>query len=118
MGNIIGIRLEDKNKWETRTPLVPEDIKTLIEKHSLDFIVQSSPIRAFSDEEYRKIGARVEDDLKDADIIFAIKEIPKELLEPNKVYVFFSHTIKGQKYNMPMLKRILELKTTLIDYEK
>ncbi|HEC82123.1 MAG TPA: hypothetical protein ENI42_06870, partial [Thermoplasmatales archaeon] len=38
--------------------------------------------------------------------------------EPGKTYVFFSHTIKGQKHNMPMLKRILELNCTLIDYEK
>ncbi|MHA1974612.1 MAG: bifunctional lysine ketoglutarate reductase /saccharopine dehydrogenase family protein [Candidatus Hodarchaeales archaeon] len=118
MGNVIGIRLEDKNKWETRAPLVPEDVKALIKKHSLDFIVQSSPIRAFSDEEYKNAGARIQDDLREANIVFAIKEIPKDSLQPNKVYIFFSHTIKGQKYNMPMLKRIIELKTTLIDYEK
>ena len=31
---------------------------------------------------------------------------------------FFSHVIKGQSYNMPMLKRMMELGCNLIDYEK
>ena len=30
---IIGIRRENKNEWEKRTPLIPEDIKSLIEKY-------------------------------------------------------------------------------------
>jgi len=32
--------------------------------------------------------------------------------------VFFAHVIKGQPYNMPMLKRMMELGCNLIDYEK
>ncbi len=32
--------------------------------------------------------------------------------------MFFSHTIKGQDYNMEMLQKILDLNCTLIDYEK
>jgi alpha-aminoadipic semialdehyde synthase len=32
--------------------------------------------------------------------------------------MFFSHTIKGQPHNMPMLKRMMELGCTLIDYER
>jgi hypothetical protein len=28
-------------------------------------------------------------------------------LQPNKTYLFFSHTHKGQSYNMPMLKDIV-----------
>ena len=50
---IIGIRRENKNEWEKRTPLIPEDIKSLIEKYSLRAIVQPSNIRAFKDEEYK-----------------------------------------------------------------
>ncbi len=118
MGNVVGIRLEDKNKWEKRTPLVPDHVRELISTESLDFVVQSSPIRAFDDSEYKSAGATVSSGLGNANIIFAIKEIPVNLLESNKVYIFFSHTVKGQKYNMPLLKRMLELNTTLIDYEK
>ncbi|MFX1513579.1 MAG: hypothetical protein ACFFCQ_13425 [Promethearchaeota archaeon] len=118
MTNKIGIRLEDKNKWERRAPLVPEHVKELIAKNNLQFIVQSSEIRAFSDKEYNDIGSSVESDLKDADIIFAIKEIPIKHIDSDKVYIFFSHVIKGQEHNMPMLKHLIDSKATLIDYEK
>ncbi|MHA1978112.1 MAG: bifunctional lysine ketoglutarate reductase /saccharopine dehydrogenase family protein [Candidatus Hodarchaeales archaeon] len=118
MGNIVGIRLEDKNKWERRTPIVPNHVKELISTNSANFVVQSSPIRAFKDSDYKTAGATISSDLKAANIIFAIKEVPVDVLEPNKVYIFFSHTVKGQKYNMPLLKRILEHNITLIDYEK
>jgi alpha-aminoadipic semialdehyde synthase len=111
--NVIGIRLEDKNKWESRTPIIPNHVKEIIDTESLEFIVQTSAIRAFSDEIYQEAGAQITPDLKDANVIFAIKEIPEKLLEEEKVYIFFSHTIKGQKYNMPMLKRILDLNATL-----
>src|SRR4029079_10905841 len=32
--------------------------------------------------------------------------------------MFFSHTFKGQPYNMPMLRKLIECEATLIDYEK
>jgi alpha-aminoadipic semialdehyde synthase len=44
--------------------------------------------------------------------------MPVSFFEPGKTYVFFSHVIKGQSYNMPMLKRMMELKCNLIEYEK
>ncbi|MFX1518000.1 MAG: bifunctional lysine ketoglutarate reductase /saccharopine dehydrogenase family protein [Promethearchaeota archaeon] len=120
MKNKVGIRLEDKNVWEKRVPIVPSDMKYLMDKESIDFIVQSSSIRAFKDDEYRKIGVKVTPDIDEANVIFAIKEIPISVIEAQKspkTYIFFSHTIKGQKQNMPMLKKIME-KDTLIDYEK
>ena len=115
--NILGIRKEDKNKWERRTPLIPKDIGELIEKHACQFIVQSSDIRAFSDSEFKNEGAIIENNLENMDVIFAVKEIPSKLIA-QKVYLFFSHVIKGQQYNMPMLRKILNENATLIDYEK
>lgn len=114
----IGIRREDKNKWERRTPLVPEDVRDLKEKHGIHTIVQPSPIRIFSDQEYREAGAEVKEDLGPAEVVFAVKEIPSNLFEKNKTYVFFSHVIKGQAFNMPMLRRMMELNINLIDYER
>lgn len=114
----IGIRLEDKNEWERRAPLVPEHVKTLVHEHGIQVYVQASPIRAFSAQEYEQAGATVVQDIPDCPVILAVKEIPQELFEPGKTYIFFSHTIKGQKYNMPMLQRLLDLGCTLIDYEK
>ncbi len=117
MKRLVGIRREDKNIWERRVPLTPEHVKILKEKENIDFIVQPFERRAFLDDEYREAGAKVDENISEAPFIFAVKEIPVKLLEPEKVYMYFSHTIKGQDYNMPMLQKLLDLKATLIDYE-
>ena len=118
MTKTIGIRREDKNKWERRVPLSPSDVLELQDKFGIKTLVQPSEIRIFNDDEYKSVGAEIKEDLNSADAIFAIKEIPLELLEHGKTYLFFSHTIKGQPYNMKMLKRLMELKCNLIDYER
>ena len=115
--NRIGIRREDKNIWERRTPIIPQHIKELKEK-GIEFFIQPSKIRAFKDREYAEAGAIIQDSLNRCPAIFAIKEIPLDFFKKNKTYVFFSHTVKGQKHNMPMLKKIMDLKSQLIDYEK
>ncbi|MBW6498497.1 MAG: hypothetical protein K0B09_08930 [Bacteroidales bacterium] len=118
MSVLIGIRHEDKYKMERRVAITPRHIEKLIKHHKLDFAVQSSPKRIFSDEEFVKAGASVENDLKKCNVIFGVKEIPESFFEPEKTYVFFSHVIKGQPYNMPMLKKMMELGCNLIDYER
>ncbi len=118
MKHIIGIRREDKNEWETRVPLIPEDLQQLGRKHNIEFVVQPSPIRIFTDDEYRQAGAAVAEDLSSCSTVLAVKEIPKELFQKGTTYIFFSHTIKGQEYNMPMLKRMMELGCHLVDYER
>jgi alpha-aminoadipic semialdehyde synthase len=50
----------------------------------------------------------VTEDLSEAGVILAVKEVPIHKLIPNRSYMFFSHTIKAQGYNMPMLDAILE----------
>ncbi len=115
---MIGIRREDKSEWEGRAPLVPNDIRWLHEEHGIEFRVQTSPIRAIKDKEYRSCGAAIVDDLADCPIIMGVKEIPVEKLAPGKTYVYFAHVIKGQPHNMPALRRLMELGCTLIDYER
>jgi alpha-aminoadipic semialdehyde synthase len=114
----IGIRREDKNKWEKRTPLIPIHVRQLIDQHNMEIWIQPSSIRIFTDEEYRREGALIKEDLSPCQIIFSIKEIPLDFIKPENVYIFFSHTIKGQKYNMPMLKKMIDVHCTLIDYER
>lgn len=118
MTAIFGIRREDKNQWEQRTPIIPDHVKNLVDDTNISCIVQPSSIRAFTDESYQKAGATIDEDLSSCSIVFAVKEIPKNLFEEKKTYVFFSHVIKGQSYNMPMLKEIMKKQCTLIDYEK
>jgi len=112
-----GIRHEDKYAMERRTPITPSHCRRLIEEDGPDMVAQSSPKRVFPDEEYLVAGARVQDDLGNCEVIFGVKEIPEEVFEEGKTYVFFSHVIKGQPYNMPMLKKMMEKRCTLIDYE-
>jgi saccharopine dehydrogenase (NAD+, L-lysine-forming) len=118
MKYLIGIRREDKNKWERRAPLIPEDVKELKENHKIDVILQPSPIRIFSDDDYLKAGAKIQEDLSGCPIVFAVKEMPINFFQPERTYVFFAHVIKGQKHNMPMLEKMMELKCNLIEYEK
>jgi len=117
-GNVsIGIRCEDKNEFERRTPLVPGDVRRLVER-GVKVFVQPSPRRIFSDEEYTRAGALVQEDISGAKIVFGVKEMPVSFFQEGGAYTFFSHTIKGQKHNMPMLCRLVDLGCTLVDYEK
>ncbi len=118
MGHIIGIRREDKNRWERRVPLVPSDIGRLVREEGIRFHVQPSSIRIYKDSHFKGVDCELNEDLGEAGVVFAVKEIPMDLLEPDKAYVFFSHVIKGQAYNMPLLQRLLDLESTLIDYER
>ncbi len=118
MNKIIGIRREDKNQWERRVPLIPEHVKLLTESQGIATLLQPSPIRIYGPDEYLKAGADVNEDLSAANPIFAVKEIPASFYEADKTYIFFAHVIKGQPYNMDMLRRMMELKVNLIDYER
>ena len=115
---MIGIRREDKSQWEARVPLVPADVLALRQQHDIPFAVQTSPIRVFKDADYADAGATIVEDFAGCPIIMGVKEIPVSCFEPDKTYVFFSHTIKAQAANMPALRRMVELGCTLIDYER
>lgn len=117
MSGRVGIRREDKNEWERRSPVVPDHVKRLL-KDGIEVVIQPSTIRVFRDEEYAMAGAVVDEDLSSCDVVFAIKEIPQPVFRSGGTYVFFSHTIKGQPHNMPMLRHMMELGCTLIDYER
>ena len=118
MSNFIGIRHEDRYESERRSPLTPRHVERLVKQKKLDIIVQGSERRIFTDQEYIDAGAKIAKDLKKCSVIFGVKEIPLAFFEPEKTYVFFAHVIKGQEKNMPMLKKMMELKCNLIDYEK
>jgi alpha-aminoadipic semialdehyde synthase len=114
----IGIRYEDKSDEERRCPLTPDNIAELRQAHGLDFIVEPSPNRVCPDEAFEEAGAEVTRDLARCDLIVGIKEVPVERLVANVPHIFFSHTIKGQEYNMEMLQAILDKGITLLDYER
>lgn len=117
MQGIIGIRSETKDSTEKRAALTPEHVQTLVANEHVAVHVQPSEHRVFLQENYEKAGAKITDDLSQCNVIFGVKEVPEKDLVPEKPHVFFSHTIKGQDYNMPLLNEILRQKVTLIDYE-
>jgi len=117
MTNIIGIRREDKNEWERRVPLTPLQVKELVQQ-GFHVFIQSSDIRIFKDDEYVEAGATVQEGLSNCDVVLGVKEFPIPFLIPGQAYMFFSHTIKGQSYNMPLLQKILDTNGTLMDYER
>jgi len=118
MNNIIGIRHEDKYVMERRVAITPQLAKKLITEQGLEILVEKSEKRIFKKEEFEAAGAKMVTDLSPAPVIFGVKEMPIDFFEEGKTYMFFSHVIKGQAYNMPMLKKMMEKKVTLIEYEK
>ncbi len=117
MNKTIGIRRETKDNTEQRAPLTPEHVKRLTQEFNVNVVVQPATQRTFSDDEYKNAGAVISEDLSRCNLIFGVKEVPIPDLLPNKTFLFFSHTIKGQEYNIPLLKEILRRNITLIDYE-
>lgn len=118
MKSTIGLCREDKSPWERRVPITPQDAQDLKVDHGLEVIAQASDTRVFEDSEYAQAGIAVQESLSPASTILGIKEMPLKTFEADKTYVFFAHVIKGQPYNMPMLKRMMALGCNLIDYEK
>jgi alpha-aminoadipic semialdehyde synthase len=113
---VLGILRETK-EWEHRAPLVPSDVEWLVDR-GVSVEVERSKTRVFSDREYKKNGAVLVDRVQDALLLIGIKEPRVHDLHAQRIYMVFSHTGKGQKHNMPLLKACLKKNITLIDYEK
>ena len=114
----IGILRETKNPPDRRVPLTPSQIVTMqIEHPDLEFIVQPSDYRCYSDDEYRYLQIPVREDLSDCDILMGVKEVDKATFIPGKTYMFFAHVAKEQPYNREMLQVMIENRIRLIDYE-
>ncbi|MFN3998796.1 NAD(P)-dependent oxidoreductase [Algoriphagus sp.] len=115
----IGIIREGKNPPDRRVPFCPDQLKSLNERlgDQLTFVIESSPHRSYSDQEYVEAGIEVSDDISDSDVFFGVKEVPVSELIADKTYFFFSHTIKKQRYNKALLRAILDKNIRLIDYE-
>ena len=113
----IGIIREGKIPIDKRVALIPEHAAQLKDKFKCEIVVQSSAIRAISDEEYVRHGIDLQQDLSDCDVLFGVKEVPIHDLIQSKTYFFFSHTYKQQPYNAKLLRACVERNIRLIDYE-
>ncbi len=113
----IGVIREGKIPPDSRVALTPGQCRHLMDHFPVEIVVQPSPIRCFSDEEYQKEGLTLTNDLSDCDVLLGVKEVPLDWLIPDKTYLFFSHTIKKQPANRKLLQEILKRRIRLIDYE-
>jgi saccharopine dehydrogenase (NAD+, L-lysine-forming) len=114
----IGILRESRNPPDRRVPLTPPQIITLEELYTdVEFIVQPSDSRCYSDEEYDYLGIPLKEDLKECEILLGVKEIDKRTFIPDRTYLFFAHVAKKQPHNLEMFRELVNRKIRLIDYE-
>ncbi len=114
--NAIGILHETKNRWERRVPLVPAQIAALV-RDGIEVRVEHSSTRAFLDDEFVAAGATLVDDATDCKLVMGVKEVKKHQIKPGATIMCFSHTIKGQAHNMPLLAEFISKGASLVDYE-
>ncbi|RPD58275.1 hypothetical protein L226DRAFT_536764 [Lentinus tigrinus ALCF2SS1-7] len=143
----LGIRREDPLRiWERRCPLTPDAVHELVHKDGVEVLVQPCERRVFTSNDFLKAGAKLHPTLQPAHIVVGIKEtpLPEVLTDPlpapghprhdadthlvPRTQIMFSHTVKGQLYNMELLSKFLasenpgapkdgSLLPRLIDYE-
>lgn len=113
-----GLIREQKNPPDRRVVLSPEACQKVLSVYEeAGIIVEPSPIRTFTDQEYIAAGVEVASKMQECDVLLGVKEVPIENLIPNKKYFFFSHTIKKQSYNRKLLRAILHKNIELYDHE-
>lgn len=80
-----GIIRERKNPPDRRVVLSPTACQNVLSKYpKAEILVESSPIRVFSDQEYADKGLEVVKDLETCEVLLGVKEVPIEALIPNK----------------------------------
>lgn len=114
----IGIIKEGKVPVDRRVPLTPYQAKLVKQQYpNAELVVQSSDIRCFTDSDYQNEGIEIVSSVDDCDILLGVKEVPIPNLLEGKTYFFFSHTIKKQPYNQPLMRALLDKKIKMVDYE-
>ena len=114
----IGILRETRNPPDRRVPLTPPQIIALEELYPfIEFFIQPSDYRCYSNDEYEYLDIPLKEDLHDCDILLGIKEVDRRTLIPEKTYMFFAHVGKKQPHNREMFREMAERNMSLIDYE-
>jgi alanine dehydrogenase len=114
----VGILRETKNPPDRRVPLTPPQIVALEELYpNVEFFVQPSDFRCYSNEEYEYLDIPLKEDLRDCDILMGVKEVDKRYFIPWKKYLFFAHVAKKQPHNLEMFRAMAEKNISLIDFE-
>ncbi|MFZ9597893.1 MAG: alanine dehydrogenase, partial [Schleiferiaceae bacterium] len=115
---ILGLLREGKSPSDQRAVLNPAQCRELLDRHpDWRIWVQPSRVRAIPDAAYAEAGCELVEDLRTAELILSVKEVPVANLVPGGTHFFFSHTYKGQPYNRGLLRACLEAGVRLVDWE-
>jgi alanine dehydrogenase len=111
----IGILRETKKTAESRVPLTPWQIARFMKENpQVRFVVQPSGERCFTDDEYRREGVVLCEDVSGCQLLLGIKEVNPNTLIPNKTYAFFAHVAKKQPHNQKLLQYVIRKKNYLL----
>lgn len=114
----VGILRETRNPADRRVPLTPPQIVALEELYpNVEFFVQPSDFRCYSNEEYEYLDIPLKEDLHECDVLVGVKEVDKRTFIPGKTYLFFAHVAKKQPHNLDMFRAMAENKLGFIDFE-
>ncbi|KAG2098227.1 uncharacterized protein F5147DRAFT_561603, partial [Suillus discolor] len=118
----VGIRQEDPSRiWECCCPITPDEVAQLVQHLDVNVLIQDCDCRVFPIDQFIKAGAKLYLMLDPVHIVLGIKETPLNELVTSPVsapglcsgpstprtHLMFSHTMKGQPYNMELLARFL-----------
>ena len=82
----IGILREEKVPHDMRVPFTPEQCKQIKETYpNVDLVIQPCDYRSIKNDEYRREGVVLQEDLSDCDLLIGIKEVPKDKLDRKSV---------------------------------
>ena len=71
----IGILREGKQPPDKRVPFSPAQCSLLLQEYpQVEWAIQKSPIRCFSDEDYFRVGMQLVEDVSDCDLLLGIKK--------------------------------------------
>ena len=121
MGKTVWLRHETK-PFEERSALTPEAARTLI-MLGHDVIVEKSPSRCFTDEEFERLGCKMvatNSWITDAPlgaIILALKELDDDSFPLIHRHIHFAHVYKGQSGAKETLNRFIQGGGKLYDLE-
>ena len=81
----VGILRETKTPPDRRVPLTPAQIVELRDKYPfVEFWVQPSDIRCYTDDEYKYLKIPIHEDLSHCDILMGVKEVDKRVFVPGQ----------------------------------
>jgi hypothetical protein len=109
---------ETKNRFERRVAAHPRGARQAAHRATASRCASSArPTAPSSDHEFEAVGCVMVDDATDCRFIMGVKEVKTSQVRPGQTVMCFSHTIKGQSHNMPLLQHFLDQGASLMDYE-